>query len=114
MPLNKIQAEPAILVDTILDGVALSENLKKDVLVIFTADWCPACKKMKKDIVDDLSMVDDKIICYVNVDQDKDLVKEYKVRSLPDYFILRNNTEMGRMVGYKDRATFIKWLNNVK
>lgn len=106
--------EPAIYVESMVDAVALSETIKKDVLVIFTADWCQYCQKMKNDIAKNPSIIDDKIICYVDKDNNEDLIKEYKVKSIPDYLILRDNIEIARQVGYHGKDRLKEWLKNVK
>lgn len=106
--------EPAIYVETLIDAIALSETIKKDVLVIFTADWCQYCQKLKNDINRNPSIVEDKIICYIDKDNNKDLIKEYKVKSIPDYLILRDNIEIARQVGYYGKDELVEWLKNVK
>lgn len=102
----------AIYTSSLQDSLIESENSKKDVLVIFTADWCGFCQKMKKDIDENQSLVDNLIVCYIDYDENKDLVKEYKVRNIPDYFLLHKGVEIKRKVGYSNSKDFKKWLNN--
>ena len=96
------------------DAFFLSKDLKKDAVIIFTADWCVNCIKMKKDLDSNLSILDNKIICYVNVDENEYYKNEYQVKNIPDYFILRNGVELKRQKGYKNIQDFIKWINDVK
>jgi thioredoxin 1 len=102
----------AIYTNSLQDSLIESENSKKDILVIFTADWCGFCQKMKKDIDDDQSLVEDLIVCYIDYDENKDLVKEYKVKNIPDYFLLHKGVETKRKVGYSNKKDFKKWLKN--
>lgn len=106
--------QPAIYVHDLLDAIALSETIDKDIIVIFTAEWCYHCVRMKNDIIQNPEMIEDKIICYIDKDNAKDLVKEYKVKTIPDYFILRDKIELGRTVGYQNKDQFKKWITNVK
>jgi thiol:disulfide interchange protein len=109
---QRVNAEPGIYVENLLDAIALSETIHKDVLVIFTADWCVFCKNMEKDIIETPSIVNDKIVCYINMDNNPELVKEYRVKTIPDYFILRNKIELTRKVGYSNKNDLVKWLKN--
>lgn len=104
-------AKPPVYVRSLLDAVALSEEIEVDVFVMFTAPWCGACQVMKNDIHKDSSgALDDHIICYVDHDKNTELVKEYRVKVLPDYFILRKNRELKRKIGYKNFKEFRQWL----
>lgn len=106
-----LYAKPPVYVRNLLDAIALSEEINADVLVMFTASWCGACQVMKHDINTDTSgLLDDHIICYVNHDTEVDLVKEYRVKFLPDYFLLRKRKEIKRKTGYKNWKEFKQWL----
>jgi hypothetical protein len=67
---------------------------------------------MEKDIIETPSIVNDKIVCYINMDNNPELVKEYRVKTIPDYFILRNKIELTRKVGYSNKNDLVKWLKN--
>lgn len=105
-------AAPAIFVDSPEDAFALAEDTKKDLVIIFGADWCVYCNIMKKDINTDLNIVEDKIVCFIDFDQRKDMVKEYKVRVIPDYMLYRESIEIKRKAGYKNKEKFQEWLLN--
>jgi thiol-disulfide isomerase/thioredoxin len=107
-------AENPVYSDNLLDSIALSESSKKDVLVIFTADWCKYCSIMKNDLKKDESLLEDKIICLIDFDTNHDLVKMYNVKTIPDYFILKNKVETKRKVGYTGKSNFMKWLKDDK
>ena len=105
-----VSAEPPVYMSSLVDSVALSETSDKEILVVFTADWCRYCSIMKQDISKAPKVVNDKIVCYVDYDTNNDLVKEYKVKLIPDYFILKNRMEIRRKVGYTTWANFIQWI----
>lgn len=98
-------------VDNIQDGLALSESSKIDMLVVFTAPWCTHCHRLEKDIKNK-GLDHPLIVCYINYDDHPDLVKEYQVRKIPDYFILRQNIEITRKVGYSNYLEFSQWINS--
>jgi thioredoxin 1 len=98
--------------DSLEDAVIISQNTKQPILVVFTADWCKFCNVMKKDIEDNITDFDDYIICYVNSEKRSDLAKEYRVKTIPDYFVLKNNIEIKRKVGYSNYMNLTQWLNN--
>jgi hypothetical protein len=66
---------------------------------------------MKKDIDQNIKDFDTYIICYVNTEKRSDLTKEYQVKTIPDYFVLKNNIESKRKVGYSNYHNFTDWLN---
>ena len=96
----------------ISDAFALAADTKKDLLIIFGANWCVYCNILKNDIKTNLNIVEDKIVCFVDFDQNKDMVKEYRVRTIPDYMLYRDSIEIKRKVGYKNKEKFQEWLLN--
>ena len=109
--MNSSYGEAPVYVKTMVDAVAMSESSKKDLLVIFTADWCGICQEMKQDIEKNEILVENLIICYIDMDKNEDLVKEYGVKHIPDYFILKNKTEFGRKIGYINLEYFKRWID---
>jgi thioredoxin-related protein len=107
-----LNAEPPVFVHDMLDAIALSEHSNKQILVVFTADWCKQCQVMKKDITDSPDMVSDTIVCYLDLDSNKELAKEYQVKTIPDYCILRKRIQIRRTRGYTTKEKFIKWFQN--
>lgn len=98
--------------DSLEDAVLISQDTKQPILVVFTADWCKFCNVMKKDIDHNIKDFDNYIICYVDTEKRPDLTKEYQVKTIPDYFILNNNIETKRKVGYSTYKNLTQWLNN--
>lgn len=109
-------ADDPIFVTDIVDAIALSEDTNKDILVIFTADWCKYCQIMKQDLEKDQKIISDTIVCYIDIDnmENKDIVRQYKVKTIPDYCILRKKIEIKRTRGYTTKDKFIKWISNDK
>jgi thioredoxin 1 len=97
--------------DSLEDAVLIAQDTQQPILVVFTADWCKFCNIMKKDIDQNIKDFDTYIICYVNTEKRSDLTKEYQVKTIPDYFVLKNNIESKRKVGYSNYHNFTDWLN---
>lgn len=98
--------------DSLEDAVLIAQNTQQPILVVFTADWCKFCNIMKKDIDQNIKDFDPYIICYINTEKRSDLTKEYQVKTIPDYFVLKNNIESKRKVGYSNYNNFTDWLNH--
>ncbi len=107
------KAEGPILVFNYEDAIyeqAIQEK-NKNVLLIFGADWCPSCVRLKKDLLKlDLH---DYIICQIDVDQRRDLAKKYNVNRYPTSIIINNKEEKSKIVGYS-RFSYQKWLDKNK
>jgi len=101
-----------VYVDNLINALAESQSSGKDILVIFTADWCGVCKVMKNDLVNNPSVIKNKIVCYIDYDKNKDLIKEYRVNIIPDYLIIRNSIEIKRKIKYTNLEAFKIWIKN--
>lgn len=102
---------PPIFITNPDDAFAISQEIKVDVFLIFTADWCPSCQIMKNDIHNNLDQFQNTIICYIDYDEYKDMAKQYQVKTLPDYRLYRNNVEIKKKIGYKSKIELFKWFN---
>ena len=55
------------------------------------------------------------IILHADIEKDLDMVKKYKVRTVPAVFILNEDGELEKsMVGYKGKEQFIIFLSKQK
>lgn len=89
-----------------------SKELKKDILIIFETDWCGTCRKLKESVFDTAEL-DNYVLCFLDIDKDKDLAESYIVKSLPYYVIVDSNGIVKkRGSGYKSKSIFLNWLNN--
>ena len=80
---------------------------EKIVLVDFYADWCGPCK-MLSPIIDEVAEENDDIkVVKVNVDDSQDLAMKYQVMSIPTLVVIKNGSEINRLVGLIDKAQIL-------
>ena len=64
----------------------------KPVMLVFSASWCGACKKMTRDVFSNDEVADASgqlVNIYIDVDKvDRELVQEYEIKSVPSVFFL--------------------------
>lgn len=88
-----------------------TENTK--ALLIFSADWCPSCKTAHKDIDNNADLVEvmkQYDIISLDFDRDKDLVRGYKINTIPTFIIFENGKEVSRQVGYRNPKQLYRFL----
>ena len=93
------------------------ENFQKDVLesdipvfVDFWATWCGPCQ-MVGPIVEELAEEAEGVkICKVDVDQQPELARQYKVMSIPTFLVFRDGEVVKRDMGYKPKDELLDLL----
>ena len=78
-----------------------AEITKSDklVLVDFWAVWCGPCQMMAQILHELEAEMPDVQIGKVNVDEQMDLARQFRVVSIPTLIIFKNGQEVQRMVG---------------
>ena len=71
----------------------------KPVLVDFWAVWCGPCQMMAPILHELETEMPDVQIGIVNVDEQMDLARQFRVVSIPTLIIFKNGQEVQRMVG---------------
>jgi thioredoxin 1 len=81
-----------------------NNNLTRNKIILyFTADWCNPCKKTKP-IVEELNR--EQIMAkffIVDVDSDIEMTKDFEIRSVPTFVVMKDNTEIHRVTGAQTR-----------
>ncbi len=87
------------------------ENAGVPVLVDFWAPWCGPCR-MIGPIIERLAedAGDKASVCKVNVDDDPELARRFRVVSIPCVIVFRDGEEAERIVGSRGREDYEKAL----
>jgi thioredoxin 1 len=73
------------------------------MILYFTADWCNPCKKTKP-IVEELNR--EQIMAkffIIDVDSDIEMTKDFEIKSVPTFVLMKDNTEIYRVTGAQTR-----------
>lgn len=77
------------------------------VLVDFWATWCGPCSMMGP-IVDEIAAENSDIkVGKVNVDNERDLAKQFRVLSIPTLVIFRDGVPIDRIVGVQPKEDIV-------
>lgn len=79
-------------------------------MLYFTAEWCNPCKRTRP-IVEELDREGIVSVTFVDADDNPDLVKAYKVQSIPTFIIIEDKNEVKRMNGAKTKEQFEEFLS---
>lgn len=104
--------------DAITETVKLANFENKKTIILFSGKYCSWCNKlddlMNKD-EDVKNILSSYVILHADIEKDLDMVKKYKVRTVPAVFILNEDGELEKsMVGYKGKEQFIIFLSKQK
>jgi len=73
------------------------------MILYFTADWCNPCKQTKP-IVEELNR--EQIMAkffIIDVDLDIEMAKDFEIRSVPTFVVMKDNIEIHRTTGAKTK-----------
>lgn len=74
-------------------------NCEKTVLVDFWAPWCGPCCNLAPTIDEIAEERTDIKVGKINIDDNKDLARQYKVMAIPTILLFKNGEEAARIVG---------------
>ena len=80
------------------------------VLVDFWAPWCGPCQMVLPIIVELGNELTDVKICKVNVDEQPELAREYRVMSIPTLMVFENGEMVKREMGAKPKNELLAML----
>jgi thioredoxin-related protein len=103
------------ILNSLKEAKNISKNTKQSILLIFGSNDCAFCVKLKDDISNGelTTYVDSYIICYVDIKENTEYKKEYKVNMIPDSRIIKNEKEISKATGY-NKNDYSKWLQNAR
>ncbi len=90
------------------------ENSSRLVLVDFWAEWCGPCK-MLGPIIDEIADENegDAVIAKLNVDEERNLARKFRVMSIPSILFFKDGKEVDRMVGVQSKEDLLSKIDSL-
>ena len=84
------------------------ENHNGLIIIDLYADWCGPCKMLAPVLAELEGEYSDVKFCKVNVDNDPDIARMFKVQSIPFVALVKDNTFVDMSVGYVPKEAIAK------
>lgn len=89
---------------------SLVNQNEKPVLIDFWAPWCGPCQMVGPIIEEIAAERDDIIVGKINVDDEMELARQFRIVSIPTIIVMKNGEKVATSVGYKPKADILKLL----
>lgn len=77
-------------------------------LLYFTAEWCNPCSRTRpyaEELVND-----GYAIKFIDADSEVDMVKNFEIKSIPTFILIKDSVEVKRMNGAKTKQELIDFI----
>jgi thioredoxin 1 len=90
------------------------KNSEKPIVIDVFATWCGPCQYMAP-VFEELSkeMGEKYKFAKINIDEERELAVQYNVSSIPTFIFIKNNEVIGREMGYMDKETLKKKIEEI-
>ena len=85
-------------------------NSEKEVLIDFWAPWCGPCQMVLPLIDEIASERPDIKVCKINVDENPELAKRFRVMSIPTLIVMEKGEVLNRATGYRPKEDILELL----
>ena len=89
---------------------SLVNQNEKPVLIDFWAPWCGPCQMVGPIIEEIAAERDDIIVGKINVDDEMELARQFRIMSIPTIVVMKNGEKVATSIGYKPKADILKLL----
>ncbi|MDY7089180.1 MAG: thioredoxin [Actinomycetota bacterium] len=99
----------------VTDATFVSDVLqsKKPVLVDFWAEWCAPCKKVDPLLAEIGKEMGDQIeIVQVNIDENPETTRAYRVMSVPTLTIFKGGEAVNSVTGAKPKSALVNFIES--
>ncbi len=85
-------------------------DAKMPVLVDFWATWCGPCQMVAPVLEEIAEEMKDAKVCKIDVDEQPELAREYRVMSIPTLMVFKDGQAVKREVGAKPKNEILEML----
>ena len=85
-------------------------NSEQKVLIDFWAPWCGPCQMVLPLIDEIASERSDIKVCKINVDENPELAKRFRVMSIPTLIVMEKGDVLNRASGYRPKEDILELL----